>query len=134
MLLPAAAAAVPKSPPRPVIGVPGGPHRLAARGSYCWEGPGGGLCADTIDPMLYAPKLRLSPGRDAIVRMGYPVSGVGASGDGSPLEMEPLGDRGRKFLLHVPDIPRGQELEVYIVASYDRGDGQFAIRISSRNR
>lgn len=128
-------AAAPSAPPRPVVGIPGGPHRLAAQGSYCWESREGvGLCADTIDPMTYAPKLRLPRGSDAIVRMGYPVESVGATVGGEDAPLEPLGDRMRKFRLSLPDLPPRGKIELYIFASYDRGDGYFAMKLASRGR
>jgi hypothetical protein len=132
--LPAAAGAIPNAPPRPVVGVPGGPHKLAAQGSYCWEGPNGGLCADTVDPMSYAPTLRLPAGGDPVIRMGYPAKRVFASAGEDDLDLEAVGDRRRKYLLHLPaDVPTGP-LGVYISASYDRGDGLFAIKIVARGR
>ena len=135
-LLPAgASAAVPNAPPRPVVGIPGGPHRLAAQSSYCWGGREGfAICADTIDPMAYAPKLRLPRGSDAIVRMGYPVKSVGATVDGEDAPLEPLGDRMRKFRLDLPDLPSRGTIDLYLFANYDRGDGYFAMKIASRNR
>jgi len=131
----AATAAVPDAPPRPVVGIPGGPHRLAAQGSYCWERREGiGLCADTIDPMSYAPTLRLPRGSDAIVRMGYPVTSLGATVDGEDARLEPLGDRARKFRLDLPEVPSRGKLELYLFANYDRGDGYFAMKLASRGR
>ena len=127
-------AGVPEAPPQPVFGIPGGPHRLAAVGSYCWERPAGGLCADTIDPIDYAPTVRLPADADPIVRMGYPVRRVRAFIGGERIALEPLARRHRKFRLSLPERPADGVLEVYLFATYDRGDGSFAIKIASRGR
>lgn len=94
----------------------------------------GSLCADTIDPIEYAPTIHLAAGADPIVRMGYPVRRVGAFIGEERLDLTPLGQRGRKFRLALPDRSTGEPLEVYLFATYDRGDGSFAIKIASRRR
>lgn len=84
--------------------------------------------------MSYAPTLRLAKGADPIVRMGYPVKSVVASAGEDDLPMDPIDGSDRRFRLRLDEIPAGEKLKVYLFATYDRGDGFFAIKFASRPR
>ncbi len=130
-LAPAAGANVLKAPPRPVVVADGGAHRQAAQGSYCWAYRGGGLCADALDPIEFAPELGALAGSAITVRMGYPIKSLRAYGAdfNTEIDLDPLDDRRRKFELTLPDSQPGGRIDIYLQATYDRGDGLFAIRV-----
>lgn len=128
----AAGARVPEAPPRPVVVADGGAHRQAARGSYCWTYGGGGVCADTIDPIEVAAELSAPAESTITVRMGYPVERLGAYTADGELDLVALDDRRRKYELTLPRSRPGGRLDIYLQAAYDRGDGLFAIRIRPR--
>jgi hypothetical protein len=128
-----AAARQPPAPPIPLIATADGTHRLAARGSYCWFARGHGLCADSLDPMAWAPRIHFPAGTSPVIRMGYPVEHLIAQRrDGDELELTPLGEGGRKFSVALPEAAPGTTFAVYLGADYDLGDGSFAVRFIPR--
>jgi hypothetical protein len=121
-------------PPRPRVAAADGAHERAARGSYCWDGGNVSVCADTSDPMAYAPTLRIPAGSSQVVRMRHEVSSLAAyNRRGKRFQLEPIGDGGRRFRLTI-DHPRApHSTAVYLSADYGaRGDGLFAIKIRPR--
>jgi hypothetical protein len=122
-------------PPRPRVVAADGAHERAARGSYCWDGPRFGICADTSDPMTYAPTLGVPAGTSQVVRMRHEVTSLAAHNRrGRPFELEPLGDGGRRFRLTIDHPWAPHPTAVYLSADYGaRGDGLFAIKIRPRN-
>ena len=122
-------------PPLPRIVAADGAHERAARGSYCWTGDHSSVCADTTDPLGYAPTLRVPGGSSQIVRMRHEVTSLIASNRrGKRFELEPIGDGGRRFRLTVDHPSAPHRTAVYLSAAYGaRGDGLFAIKILPRN-
>jgi hypothetical protein len=130
---PAAAAREPSAPPIPLIVTADGTHRLAARGSFCWFAENHGLCADSTDPMAFAPRVHFPAGTSPVIRMGFPVEDlVALRRDGSELELTPLGQERRKFAIGLPDAAAGTTFAVYLQADYSLGDGSFAVRFIPR--
>lgn len=88
------------------------------------------MCGETTDPMERAPTLPAPVGSTVTVRMGYPVERVSVFSEGEKLRRSPLDERRRRFELRLPPAPPGETIDLYIEATYDRGDGSFAIRIA----
>ena len=88
------------------------------------------MCGETTDPMERAPTLPVPVGSTVTVRMGYPVERVSVFSEGEKLRRSPLDERRRRFELRLPPAPPGETIDLYIEATYDRGDGSFAIRIA----
>ncbi|HET6832007.1 MAG TPA: hypothetical protein VFH44_11735 [Solirubrobacterales bacterium] len=131
---PTAAFALDK-PPQPRVVAADGAYERAARGSYCWGGRHFAICADTSDPMIYAPTLRVPVGTSQVVRMRHEVTSLAAyNRRGNRFQLQPLGDGGRRFRLTIDHRSAPHPTAVYLSADYGaRGDGLFAIKIRPRN-
>ena len=124
------------APPRPRVTASDGAHEQAARGSYCWSTRHSGICADTSDPMTYAPTLRIPAGTSQVIRMRHAVTSLAAfNRRGDHFQLEPLGDGGRRFRLRVDHPSAPHPTAVYLSARYGAtGDGSFAIKLKPHGR
>ena len=132
---PAAAFAL-DGPPRPRVIASNGAHERAALGSYCWNGRRSSICADTSDPMTYAPTLRVPVDTSQVIRMRHEVTSLTASNRrGKRFQLEPLGDGGSRFRLTIDHPSAPNPTAVYLFARYgDAGDGSFAIKLKPHAR
>ena len=123
-------------PPRPRVIASDGAQERAARGSYCWGDRHSAVCADTSDPMAYAPTLRVPAGSSQVVRMRHEVTSLTASNRrGKRFQLEPLGDGGRRFRLTIDHPSAPHPTAIYLFARYgDAGDGSFAIKLKPHAR
>jgi hypothetical protein len=124
-------ATVPRSPPKPVLRA-GGERLVMARGSYCWNTPPFGICADTKPPIT-ARGLPVRCGGRVRLNTRLETNLVAASirGGRRNLRVEPVDESQRRFVIHLRRrMKRRAVLDLYV--RYPQGDGSFGARLRVR--
>lgn len=119
----AADAKLPKRPPRPVVVSADGDKQRAARGSYCWRTRSVGVCADTSDPLGFAPTLKVRRHSPQVVRSRIPVKSLTARDHRDRrVRVKAVGKGHRRFKIK-PRWRGAKRVGIRLFATYGRRSG-----------
>ncbi len=126
---------VQKGPPIPRLITDSGKKHKAARGSFCWRGTRRAICADFMDPLRRAPRIRVRRRGTLEVHMRYPARRVRATTRaGRAVRVERIRHNRRKYILTPPRPSERRFVGIYMHAAYDRGESLFGVRVGPRGK